>query len=778
MSVIEEPIIKTPSHRLHSHSHFDLTFTIDDGKTPVRLTLEPNHDILHDDFSVSYIGHDGQIREVEPVARHTQKVYRGRAFTQKPGRNGWSQAGWARITVRSDGKNPTFEGAYRIYGDAHHIQTATHYRKQKHQLDPDIPTAADGGQEFMVVTRDSDIIQDPFAETELKRSAAGDESCGSDALGFNSRYDLEMRSLEDRSLYSTGTKSLFGRQSIDGDVGDDAGANYIPDIGSTTGCPGTRKVALVGIATDCTYFEDFDEDREEIRNNVIDMVNRASGLYEDTFNISLGITNLTLIDQTCKDGDSETTPWNLPCSKDVTLNDRLNLFSEWRGRSEDKNAYWSLLTTCNTKSAVGLAWRGMLCRKGASDAQDSRGKNETVAATNVVVRGPAEWQIFAHETGHTFGAVHDCTSRECPVDSNSQSCCPLSSSTCDAAGEFIMNPSTGQRITEFSACSIGNICSGLRRNVDGECLTDNRNIGTITGSQCGNGIVEEGEDCDCGGADSCDESDCCNGETCKFRDGAQCDPINEDCCTDQCKFSSQGTVCRESSGDCDPEEKCSGDSGSCPRNANLDDGDSCGDGLKCASGQCTSRDEQCRSMLQNADNVKGCGGDTCIMSCESSRNDGVCSQYNQNFLDGTDCGGGGRCDNGMCRGSSTWGRIKEWFRDNKQIAIPVGAVLAGMVVLGLSCCLFSSCRRRRRAKKQRAAKPPVAMSGGNSHSVHPRAAAHGANGGYWQSNNDFDGYNGGYGAPPSAPANPPPAYIYGEVQDQPRNWRRSSMRYA
>lgn len=756
VSLVDDPIIKAPGHRVHAGSKFDITFTLDDGQTPIRLALEPNHNILHEDFTVTYVDNKGNTRESEPVPRDSHRVYKGRAFVRKDDRADWVHAGWARATVHKDGAKPIFEGAFRIHGNTHHIQTGAHYRRLKHEEDPtvDVP---DNGEEIMVAYRDSDI-RSSSAFDELKRDTVSARKCDSDSLGFNSRYDEEMRAIRERerSLATLQAKSLFGRQTLEGDMGDDAGANYIPSIGSTDGCPTTRKVALVGIATDCNYWSEFDQDREELRKNVIDLVNKASAVYEDTFSISLGIKNLTVTEQTCGQEASDYAPWNLACSDRVDLNDRLNLFSSWRGQHSDSNAYWTLLTTCQTESAVGLAWRGQLCREGASEANDESGNNETVAAANVVVRTSAEWQIFAHETGHTFGAVHDCTEIECPVSTNAQPCCPLSSSSCNADGKFIMNPSTGEGVTDFSPCSIGNICSGLSRNIDGDCLTDNRDVGTFTDAQCGNGIVEDGEDCDCGGADECTDNDCCNPDTCKFRDGAVCDPINEDCCTDQCQFASRGTVCRDSTGQCDPEETCAGDTGSCPDDNHLDDGDSCGDGLSCASGQCTSRDQQCRAMLgdgnENNDDIQSCGGNTCMLSCSSSNmDDGQCSLYNQNFLDGTSCGGGGRCNNGSCEGSSTWGQIQEWFRDNKDIAIPVGAAIGGLLVLAIAGCIFSSCRRKRRIR--RAAKERALLSG-----------------------NDSPVFTGAAGV---SHHDQPPEYTYGQVPiDNPRFERTRSMRYA
>lgn len=783
VSLIDEPLIKTPANRAHAHTSFDLTFTLHNGETPIRLALEPNHDLLHEDFAVTYMDGFGEVRSVQTMPRSAHKVFKGKAFVQRDGQPGWSHAGWARISLKRDGKKPIFEGAFRIDGNSHHIQTGTHYLQLKSEGDPAIALREDG-DEVMVVYRDSDIRPStPSFDSELKRDLA-DPTCGSDSLGFNTRYDGEMkRSLQDRSFGFVHARDLFGRQSIESDTGNEAGANYIPSIGSTEGCPTTRKVALVGIATDCNYWEEFNQNEQDLRENVISMVNQASELYEDTFSISLGIKNLTIIDQTCTGSTSDTTPWNLPCGGGVSLNDRLNLFSQWRGRSQDSNAYWTLLTTCNTDTAVGLAWRGQLCREGASEARDGSGNNETIAATNVVVRTPAEWQIFAHETGHTFGAVHDCTERDCPVSTNAQSCCPLSDSGCNARGRFIMNPSTGEGITNFSPCSIGNICSGLARNINGQCLTDNRNVGTITGSQCGNGIVESGEDCDCGGSDSCDDNSCCNPETCKFRSGAVCDPTNEDCCTDQCQFASSGTVCRESNGECDPEEKCPGDSGNCPIDEHLDDGAGCGDGLSCTSGQCTSRDLQCRVMLsdgnENNTRIESCGGDdTCRLTCSSPNySNGQCTIQNQNFLDGTSCGGNGRCRSGNCEGSSTWGQIMKWFSDHKNIAIPVGSVLAALIVLAIANCIWRHCRRKSRAQraKQRAGvAPPPMMSGA---STSPIAT------GFYASNNTAD-----IPTPMQtrATAEPPPAYLpeYGGQYGQEHNyynqnrWNRGSARYA
>jgi hypothetical protein len=303
---------------------------------------------------------------------------------------------------------------------------------------------------------------------------------------------------------------------------------------------------------------------------VINQLNSASVQYENSFNISIGLQNLTNSDASCPTTAQAAAPWNVPCSSSFTIQDRLNSFSGWRGNQTDNNAWWTLLSTCNTGPAIGLSWLGQACVTGYSAAN-----NETVASANVVVKTAQEWQVIAHESGHTLGAVHDCTSTTCSDGTTvkAQQCCPLSSTACDARGQFIMNPSSGSGITKFSACSIGNICSALGRNsVKSTCLVANKDVTTITGSQCGNGIVEAGEECDCGGTSGCGNNSCCNPTTCRLTTGSQCDPSNEECCTSTCRFAAAGAVCRASTGTCDPQEVCSGTNATCPPDKTTPDG--------------------------------------------------------------------------------------------------------------------------------------------------------------------------------------------------------------
>lgn len=789
ISRIEAPTIHNKAQRLHHHSEFDLTFRIADSRREVRLSLEPDHDVVAHEATIQYLDNAGNVHREAPLRKEDHRVYKGFASMRSPGSLDWINVGWARISFLHDGPQPLFEGSFRVHGETYIISTDTHFRQTQHDNDPDVFEETD---EYLVVYKDTDIKPD-FAPDELKRSLYGlGSSCSSDDLDFNMDASHPIYTgLDTRGMsVAVGERSLFGRQSdIDGITGNNgAGVNLVNTIGQTAGCPTTRKVALIGIAVDCTYRSAF-KTESEMRTNILRMVSSASQLYEDTLNISLGIRNLTIVDPECPGTPPASTPWNVPCAG-ATITRRLNLFSSWRGQSADNNAYWTLLSTCPTDGAVGLAWLGQLCRRGSQAQGGSNAGNETIAGANVVVRTGEEWQVFAHETGHTFGAVHDCTSKACTDgSSNMQQCCPLAQGSCDARQQFIMNPSTGNQLTRFSPCTIGNICSGLlRQSVDGSCMTDNRNVPIISEAQCGNGIVETGEDCDCGGSTACAQNNCCDAKTCKYKGNARCDPTNEDCCTNQCQFANNGTVCRTSTGSCDPQETCPGSTAKCPEDKKAPDGDSCGpsgNGLTCASGQCTSRDLQCRTMvgaMLTNNETYACNSQGCKLSCRSPQlgNNGfgqtTCVVMQQYFLDGTPCDGGGKCNRGQCQGANGFNSFLELLRDNQNIVIPVCAVVGGLIVIAILSCCISSCRKRRRRSKLAAAAKANAARGGPS----PQSS--------WNGYNNNNNGNGQHYVPnvpmpqqayrqQSARHPSTPAHAY--WQDEPRQMRRvPTDRYA
>jgi hypothetical protein len=163
-------------------------------------------------------------------------------------------------------------------------------------------------------------------------------------------------------------------------------------------------------------------------------------------------------------------------------------------------------------------------------------------------------------------------------------------------------------ISNHCFLNIGSVMTGsggTRTNTS--CLADPDDARqTITLKMCGNGIVEPGEDCDPGKGVT---SPCCDSATCKFVQGAVCDPESSPCCTNQCSFAPSTQMCRPSKDpNCDSAEMCTGNSSACPADKFapngifvsilsgevtephfLSSGQSCGNnGLACASGVCTS----------------------------------------------------------------------------------------------------------------------------------------------------------------------------------------------
>ena len=133
------------------------------------------------------------------------------------------------------------------------------------------------------------------------------------------------------------------------------------------------------------------------------------------------------------------------------------------------------------------------------------------------------------------------------------------------------------------------------------CLDDTPESSIIYGEPvCGNGLLEKGEDCDCGTTDpdQCN-SKCCNAATCKFKDGANCDANDGPCCED-CHLKKLGSVCRESQSECDLPEYCDGVYARCKNNVYKRNGEPCSGSGRCMSGQCLTRDSHCKYIYGDA----------------------------------------------------------------------------------------------------------------------------------------------------------------------------------
>ena len=211
---------------------------------------------------------------------------------------------------------------------------------------------------------------------------------------------------------------------------------------------------------------------------------------------------------------------------------------------------------------------------------------------------------------------------------------------------------------------------------------------TIKKATCGNGILEEGEECDCGSEAECKGNPCCS-FGCKLKNGADCSDDNETCCSG-CKFkkSEEFFKCFTSKSQCQLDSFCDGSSGKCPAVKQATDGTKCElEGGKCASGLCTSRDLQCRAIGKRLGITRSCKSmpNTCQLVCETPFSGSTCASMDAYFMDGTPCGTKGTCSNGKCS-QVTFSSLME---DNSTLVIALGASVGALLFVLLLRALMS-----------------------------------------------------------------------------------------
>ena len=255
----------------------------------MRLSLEPNHDIVPHGARIEYLDEDGGVAYTETIQRHEVRVFKGDSWVRDGSGRGWVRAGWARITVQADGVKPLFTGAFLLNHDAHHVQLRSWYVKTRGMLDPELDVS---GDEYMVVWRDSDLNKaEDKSQTVLGRRGIDDEGpqCHASDLTFNGPHNpihsqdflsKPPDRIRDGFFGSFGLEDLFNkalnkRSYMDtGTTGNAGGLNLKTTIGQTKGCPTTKQMALAGVVADCTYMSQFDNE-EAARSHIISQFNSA-----------------------------------------------------------------------------------------------------------------------------------------------------------------------------------------------------------------------------------------------------------------------------------------------------------------------------------------------------------------------------------------------------------------------------------------------------------------------------------------------------------------------
>eukprot|EP00075_Anas_platyrhynchos_P010152 XP_027299405.1 disintegrin and metalloproteinase domain-containing protein 32-like [Anas platyrhynchos] len=171
--------------------------------------------------------------------------------------------------------------------------------------------------------------------------------------------------------------------------------------------------------------------------------------------------------------------------------------------------------------------------------------------------------------------------------------------SCHCPGHICVMNSEALRVggaKAFSSCSVKDFESFLQLDA-GDCLFDRPRLAGLFYRQaaaCGNGVVERGEQCDCGSEAACLKDKCCT-KTCRFKPGVKC---SSGLCCDGCQFKAKNSLCRPPADvQCDLAEYCDGSSASCPPDLYVQDGHDCEHGTGyCYKGRCQSADLQCRRL--------------------------------------------------------------------------------------------------------------------------------------------------------------------------------------
>ncbi|VDI04579.1 disintegrin and metalloproteinase domain-containing protein 17 [Mytilus galloprovincialis] len=224
---------------------------------------------------------------------------------------------------------------------------------------------------------------------------------------------------------------------------------------------------------------------------------------------------------------------------------------------------------------------------------------------------------------HNWGSEHDPDTSDCAPPS-------------ERGGHYLMYPYavTGydQNNKFFSQCSKQYIFKVLESKGP-RCFTESSDV-----TFCGNGKLEEDEECDAGYyGDNCCDRDC------KLKPGAICSGWNYECCVrSTCKIADKNTSCGvENTLDCKGDAVCNGSSLNCPEPRIKNNGRPCIDGGICKDGVCLNFCEIKGKVPCICDPETGYA---CFKCCKYNTTNSTC-QVDERIVELTD---GRPCYHGYC----------------------------------------------------------------------------------------------------------------------------------